>query len=435
MDYIMDLPVLAKEPSMTQKKIKENTCLTYIPSEKFKTSFFSAQLIVPLDKKTAGLNALLVNVLSRGTLRCPNMSAIGRELDMLYGARLEPTVRKKGETQMFGFIASCVDDRFLPPGQHLMEKMTDLLGEFWCDPITRGGRLLEEYVDSERENLVDLIRSDINDKRAYAARRLMEEMCSEEPYGVARMGSAQDVERISLRKLNEHYKALLPEARLELFYCGSAPEKRVAGAFTRAFASLPRKGEALPSPTTRRPAPDVCRVVKEEMDVTQGKLCLGFRTDSSDIPATMLMNTMFGGSSNSKLFLNVREKLSLCYYAGSTYHRQKGIITVSSGIGSGSYDRAVEEIFAQLEAIRRGNWEDWELESSRQSLLSNLRSMEDSAGALEDYVLGQAAVGGDETLEGLSAALREVTPQRIQDAAAAVKPDTIYFLKGKEADE
>ena len=131
----------------------------------------------------------------------------------------------------------------------------------------------------------------------------------------------------------------------------------------------------------------------------------------------------------------MRDKLSLCYYAGSVYHRQKGIITVSSGIESGSYDRAVEEIFAQLDALRQGSWEDWELESARQSLLSGIRSMEDSAGSLEDYMLGVAAVGGDETLEGLSAALREVTPQRVRDAAAAVKPDTIYFLKGKEADE
>ncbi|MDE7262899.1 MAG: insulinase family protein [Oscillospiraceae bacterium] len=428
----MGLPVRSKELSMTRKKIKENTYLTYIPSEKFKTSFFSAQMIVPLARETAGLNALLVNVLSRGTVRCPDMAAIGRELDMLYGARLEPAVRKKGENQMFGFVASCVDDRFLPQGQKLMERMADLLGEFWCDPVTKGGRLLEDYVDSERENLADLIRSDINDKRSYAARRLMEEMCREEPYGVSRIGRAQDVEKISLQRLNRHYKAILPTARLELFYCGSAREERVIGAFTRAFAALPRQGEALPAPTTRRPVPPEYRLVAEEMDVTQGKLCLGFRTDSADMPATMLMNTMFGGYSNSKLFLNVREKLSLCYYAGSAYHRLKGIITVSSGIEFANYDRAVEEIFAQLEAIRRGEWEDWELEGALQFLLNGLRSMKDSAGALEDYILGQAAVGGDETLEGLSAALRQVTPQRIQDAAAAVGPDTVYFLKGKE---
>ena len=207
---------------MTRQMLMENVYLTYIPSEKFKTSFFSAQMAVPLRAETAGLNALMVNVLSRGTARCPDMAAIGRELDMLYGARLEPTVRKKGENQLFGFVASCVDDRFLPAGERLLEPVTDLLGDMYCRPAADGGRLREDYADSERENLADLIRSDLNDKRSYAARRLMEEMCAGEPYGVRRMGRAEDVERISLRALDEHYRTILPQGRLELFYCGSA---------------------------------------------------------------------------------------------------------------------------------------------------------------------------------------------------------------------
>ncbi len=418
---------------MTRQLLTDNVYLTYIPSEKFKTSFLSAQMAAPLDKETAGRNALLVNVLNRGTVRCPDMAAIGRELDMLYGARLEPTVRKKGENQLFGFVASCVDDRFLPEGEKLLEKLTDLLGEFYCNPITRGGRLLEEYVESERENLADLIRSDINDKRSYAARRLLEEMCAGERYGVGRMGAAKDVEKISFQKLNSYYLDILPKGRLELFYCGSAPEKRVAGAFTRAFAALPRQGGLEPAATIRRPAREPFQVVVDEMDVSQGKLCIGFRTDSADIPATMLMNAMFGGTSNSKLFLNVREKLSLCYYAGSAYHRLKGLITVSSGIEFENYDRAVEEIFRQLEALQKGEWEDWELTGARESLLSSLRTMEDSPSSLEDFVVGQAAAGSDETIPGLIAALQGATPQRIREAAQAVKPDTIYFLKGKEA--
>lgn len=417
---------------MIRQQLMENAYLTYIPSEKFKTSFLSAQMAVPLRRETAGLNALLVNVLSRGTVRHPDMAAIGRELDMLYGARLEPSIRKKGENQLLGFVASCVDDRFLPKGEKLLEKLMDLMGEFTCDPVTRGGRLLEDYVDSERENLVELIRSEINDKRAYASRRLLEEMCAGECYGIGRLGSARDMERISLQKLNAHYRGLLPQGRLELFYCGAAPRERVAGAFTRAFAPLPRQGCLEPAQTVRRPAPAACRVVTEEMDVTQGKLCMGYRTGSVDGAATMLMNAMFGGTSNSKLFLNVREKLSLCYYAGSTYHRQKGLITVSSGIESADYDRAVEEISRQLDALREGEWEDWELEGARQSLLSSLRSAEDSAGAMEDFVMGQAASGGDETIPGLIQAIQGVTPERIRRAAAEVGLDTIYFLKGRE---
>ncbi|MCI9391859.1 MAG: insulinase family protein [Oscillospiraceae bacterium] len=417
---------------MTRQMLMENVYLTYIPSEKFKTSFFSAQMAVPLRAETAGLNALMVNVLSRGTARCPDMAAIGRELDMLYGARLEPTVRKKGENQLFGFVASCVDDRFLPAGERLLEPVTDLLGDMYCRPAADGGRLREDYADSERENLADLIRSDLNDKRSYAARRLMEEMCAGEPYGVRRMGRAEDVERISLRALDEHYRTILPQGRLELFYCGSAARERVAGAFARAFEGLPRRGRLEPAATTRRPAPEQVRLTVEEMDVTQGKLCLGLRTDSADMAATMLMNAMFGGASTSKLFMNVREKLSLCYYAGSAYHRQKGIITVSSGIEFANYDRALAEIYAQLEALRDGDWEEWELQGARSSLCSGLRSMEDSAASLEDFVMGQAAAGGEETIPGLLEAVRQVTPERIRAAAGAVRPDTVYFLRGRE---
>ncbi len=417
---------------MSRQKLMDRVYLTCIPSEKFKTSFLSAQIAAPLEKETAGCNALMVNVLSRGTVRCPDMASIGRELDLLYGARLEPTVRKKGENQLFGFVASCIDDRFLPKGEKLLEKLTDLLGEFFCMPVTRGGRLLEAYVESERENLADMIRSDINDKRAYAARRLLEEMCAGERYGLRRMGSAGDVENISLQRLNRHYRETLPKGRLELFYCGSAPEKRVAGAFARAFAALPRQGALEPVQTIRRPAREPCRVVTEELDVGQGKLCIGCRTDCTDMAAAMLMNAMFGGATTSKLFVNVRERLSLCYYADSAYHRLKGLVTVSSGIEFQNYGRAVEEILRQLEALRRGDWEDWEIEGARQSLVNSLRTMEDSAGSMEDFVMGQAAAGSDETIPGLIAALAEVTPERVRAAAESVKPDTIYFLKGKE---
>ena len=417
---------------MMRQQLMDNVYLTYIHSEKFKTSFLSAQMAAPLEEETAGRNALLVNVLSRGTVRCPDISAIGRELDMLFGARLDPTIRKVGENQLLGFVASGIDDRFLPKGEKLLEKLADLLGEFYCYPVTRGGRLLEEYVESERKNLAEMIRSDINDKRSYAARRLLEEMCAGERYGIRRMGSPEDVEKISLQRLNKHYRELLPQGRLELFYCGSANEERVAGAFRRAFASLPRQGVLEPVATLRTPAREQCRVVTEEMDVGQGKLCIGLRTASDDRAATLLMNAMFGGATTSKLFVNVREKLSLCYYAGSVYHRLKGLITVSSGIEFENYDRAVSEIFGQLEDLQNGRWEDWELDGARESLVSNLRSLEDSPGAMEDFIIGQAVAGTDETIPGLIAAVQAVTPERIQAAAQAVKADTIYFLKGKE---
>ena len=239
-------------------------------------------------------------------------------------------------------------------------------------------------------------------------------------------------EEIGNGDLDRHYRDVLPRARLELFYCGSAPQDRVREAFSAAFAALPRRGALEPVETLCHPLPEQCRTVTEEMDVAQGKLCIGYTTDSEDRMATRLMNSMFGGSATSKLFTNVREKLSLCYYAGSTYHRSKGIITVSAGIEQENYRKTLDEIIRQLEAMASGRWEDWELEAARTSLLSGLRTMEDSAGALEDYAMNRAVTGA-ESLEELRTGLIEVTPERVRAAAAALRIDTIYFLKGKEA--
>ena len=182
----------------------------------------------------------------------------------------------------------------------------------------------------------------------------------------------------------------------------------------------------------RLAAPAEPKIVTEQMDVTQGKLSMGFRTDTEDVPAMILANLLFGGSSNSKLFLNVREKLSLCYYASSCYARSKGILTVSSGIETKDYDRAYAEILHQLEAVQNGEFEDWEIPGARSTILSSLAALPDGQGAMENWYLGLNATGQNDTPEMLAHQLRQVTPERIQKAAQSLKLDTVYFLKGKE---
>ena len=416
----------------TRREIMQDVFLTYLPAQKFKTGYLSAQFITPLRAETAGANALLPAVLHRGTVRCPDMEQLSAAMDRLYGAQIDYTVRKKGERQCVGFVASVIDDAFAPHGQRLLEPTAELLGELLLDPVTRGGRFLSEYVDSEKANLIDAIRAVRNDKRDWADLRLMQEMCVGEPYGVRRLGDEESVAKINNRKLYQHSQELMSSSRLELYYCGSADERRVTEALLHAFATLPRS-VVEPLPQMRfYDAPSQPRVVTETMDVTQGKLSMGFRCGSRDVPAMIMANLLFGGSSNSKLFLNVREKLSLCYYASSSYARSKGILTVSSGIETKDYDRALEEILRQLKAVQEGEWEDWEIPGARSTILSSLAALPDGQGAMENWFLGQNATDQTETPEELAAQLREVTPERIRAAAQTITLDTVYFLKGKE---
>ena len=418
---------------VTRTKLAEGVYLTYLPAQKFKTSLLSAQFVTPLREETASAYALLPSVLRRGTVSCPDMGSLSARLDELYGARIETTVRKKGENQCVGFVASLIDDSFAPGGEKLLEPVAELLGELICDPVTERGRFVPSYFESEKTNLLDAIRSLVNDKRDYADSRLLREMCAGEPYGIPRLGGEAGAGSVQPKQLYALYQELISTARLELIYSGSAPQRRVEQALLSALAALPR--EQVRDIALYRPHParqEVLRV-EESLDVTQGKLGMGFACGSDDYAAMMVGNTLFGGSSNSKLFMNVREKLSLCYYASSLYHRQKRLITVSSGIEFQNFQRAYDEILAQLEAVKNGKLEDWEMEGAQSTLLNAYASMEDSQGKLENFYLGQAATGQSETPEELADQVREVTGERVRRAMETVRLDTVYFLRGEEA--
>ncbi len=226
---------------VTRTKLAEGVYLTFHPARKFKTSLLSAQFVTPLRWETASACALLPAVLRRGTVSFPDMGALSARLDTLYGARIDCTVRKKGENQCVGFVASLIDDSYAPGGERLLEPVAALLGELVCDPVTERGRFVPAYFESEKANLIDAIRSILNDKREYADNRLLREMCAAEPYGIPRLGDDKSAERVQPQKLYSLYRQLIGSSRLELFYSGSAGRERVEQALCSAFAALPRE--------------------------------------------------------------------------------------------------------------------------------------------------------------------------------------------------
>ena len=406
--------------------------LDYVRSDKFKTGTLSVQLITPINEKTASFGALLPSVLRRGTMSHPDMRSLSTALDLLYGSSIGCTVRKKGENQCIGFAASFIDEEFVPGGEKLLEPMCDLLGELLLDPVTRNGRFLNDYVESEKQNLIDAIRGIINDKRDYADLRLLQEMCRGERYGVDKFGSIARVEKITNQTLFRYYQELLSTAHLELFYCGSAERERVEEAISRAFAPLQRGRVVPPVIAEKKNAPETPREITERMDVTQGKLSMGWRVGTNDASAMMLANLIFGGYSNSKLFLNVREKLSLCYYVGSRLSTHKGLLTVTSGIDVKNYERALAEITAQLDAVRTGDFTDGELQAAIRSVASDLRATADAPVALAWYWLNRTVQGLDIDPAEMAALVEEVTRTDVTDIAAGVVCDCVHLLKGTE---
>ena len=419
---------------ITRRELFPGVWLRAIHTEKFKSAYLSLTLMAPLERETAAENALVPYVLRRGTAVHPDMERLSAALDELYGGAVEPMVRKKGETQCVGFAASFLDDAYTLGGEPILESAAALLGELLLNPYTQDGAFCPDYTAGEKANLLDRIRGQVNDKRTYATLQLTRRMCREEAFGVDKLGDEAGVEAITPASLWRRYQALLSTAAVEIYYCGSAAPQRVEAALRAALAPLPVCENRLTPECQVRLHAEARPRVEEE---AQGKLALGFRTGGvtcweEDYPALVMCNAIFGGTTLSKLFLNVREKLSLCYYASSMLEKMKGLMLVSSGIEFDKYETARDEILAQLEAVRRGEIEDWELEGARRTLISGHRSTLDDQGRQEEFWLGQAAAGLDTTIEELCARFETVTREQVAQAAQKLELDTIYFLKGKE---
>lgn len=421
-----------------RKEIMPLVYLTTERTDKFKTGCISITLCLQLSRKNAARNALLPKVLLRGCGRYPDMQTLSAALDEMYGASVEPLVRKKGEVHCIGLYADFVDDAFVPDGERVLEGVTELVGQILLCPATRAGLFNSDYVKSERENLADRIRARINDKQQYAVSRLKELMCAGEPYSVDTLGEKpEDALKLSPITLTKYYREIIETARIEIFYCGSAEPARVETAVTDALEALPRAEGELEQPFTDiKMTTGEVRYFSESLDVTQGKLSVGFRLGEimkkPDLASLLVFNALYGGSVTSKLFLNVREKLSLCYYASSHIERHKGLMIVSSGIEIEKYDEALAEILRQLELIRQGEISDEELSNAQKSVVTDLRSAMDSQAQLENFYLGQAIDSLTYAPDVLAELVRNVSKADILAAAESIRLDSVYFLKNAE---
>lgn len=422
-------------------EIMNGVNLTCLRSDKFKTACMSVNLLCQLERETASINALVPYVLRRGSSLYPDMETLSARMNELYGTAIEPVVRRIGEIQCIGFYSSFPEGGFLPDRKELLPEVLRLMGEILLHPATRGGLLLPDYVESEKEKMIDAIRSRLNDKRSYATIRCMEEMCCFEDFAVGRFGTEEDVENINYKKLTRRYKELLQQCPIEIIYCGRAEEKTVRRAVKDALATLPR-GEInydIGTDVRMNAVEDEPRFVQEEMDVTQGKLVMGFRLgeimEEPDMAALYVFNSVFGASSTSKLFMNVREKLQLCYYASSGLNIPKGLMLVSSGIEFDKLDQTRDEIFAQLDGMRKGSITEAELSAAKAGVASDLRSAMDSQGALEGFFLSQTLMGLDYGPMELAELVADVSLEDVVEVANSVECDLIYFMSGEEAAE
>ncbi len=413
-------------------RLQQNITLRCYTDRRFKQGSLSIQFIRKMTREEAALNALLPAVLLRGSQNSPDMRQIIRRLDDLYGASVGALVRRIGDYQTTGFSCSFIDDRFAMAGDSVLAPMVEFVGELLLQPVLENGMFSREYVESEKENLILTIQAQRNDKRAYAAGQLMKHMCGDDSYSISRLGEAEQVAQITPQSLYNHYQKVLRESPVEIFYVGAMPPETVEGVVKSIFENRENNSMPLPPQTPLQPGEKGSH--EEIMEVTQGKLAMGFITpitvESKNFAAMQVFNTLFGAGMVSKLFMKIREQMSLCYDISSGYYGSKGIVTVSAGIDFDKKEAVRREVLWQLEACAAGDFTQQDLDAAKASVISGLQAVHDAPGSIEGYYAVAALSGLNRTPGEYMAQVAQVSPQDVAAVAATLSLHTVYFLKG-----
>lgn len=418
--------------------IKQGLNLYYIPETKFKTTYVSINIHNELKKENASKCALLADVMRRGSRKFPNETAISTYLQELYGASFSTDIKRKGIDQILSLYITAVDDAYLPKGEACFDKVLEFLFDMLLDPYLENGAFSNTYVAQEKVNLINDIGALVNEKRAYSVWRLIENMCENDVYSVHELGNAEDVKKITPSDLYLFYKQLLHTGPIDIFVMGNTDVSKICSYAQKRLESISPSNCNYPIPTLYNKDLKGKELI-ETFDVTQSKLCLGYKTSvaptSKDYYKLMVYNSILGSGAHSKLFNEVREKLSLAYYASSRLERYKGMMIISAGIESINKEKAVNEIFAQIEAMKQGAFTDAEFYSAIKSIVNSLRTIGDSIAYLCDYYLGQTITNTKISLEEYIEEIEKVTKNDVIEVAQNIQLEMVYFLTGKESEE
>ena len=392
-----------------------------IETKKFKTNVYALYLTIPLTKENVTYNALIPTVLKRGCEKYNNQLEISKKLEEMYDATFGIGITKVGNNEVLKFYLESLNNNYLPNNEDLSKTSIEMLLNIVMKPYLVNGKFDDDYVEQEKENLKKVIESRKDNKDTYATNRLLEEMFKEEPYGLYKFGNIDEIDNITSKKLYEKYKELIKNSEKYLYIVGDVENLNIES------YNIDEK-EITISKEFPVKISEKENIVKEQMDVTQGKLVIGLNTPNNKQEVIALYNTILGKGANSKLFLNVREKEGLAYSAGSTYLKRNNAIIISTGIEVSKYNKAVEVIKKQLKDMKDGNITEKEMKDAKQFINAGLNLINESSENMIEYRFDKDLYNEEIDIEKYRKKIEEIKKEDIVKVAKQIKIDTIYFL-------
>lgn len=422
--------------SYNKQELKKGITIHNITTNKFKTNLYAVFLALPLERENVTKNALITAILRRGTKNIPSQNLISQKLEEMYGASFDCGIEKTGDNQIMKFYLEAISEEFIPEKEELTKKCIDILFDIIFNPLIEGNGFKQEYVESEKNNLKQIIESKIDNKRAYAFERCIEEMFKDEPYGLYKYGYVEDLEKITPQNLYEYYKKLINECKIDIFVSGTIDNSKTNELIeNNVEIKKLQEREAryvVNTEKTKQREQKETNTIEEHMQVGQGNLVMGVAVNCQNENCKYIAsvyNAILGGGANSKLFQNVREKESLAYTAGSTYRRQKNVIFIRCGIEISNFEKALETIKQQLEDIKEGKFSDEDLNNSKELITESIRGINAEQDTEITYYYGQELSDTFTTLEEYIEKINNVSVEDVKELAKTIYVDTVYFLR------
>ena len=415
-----------------EKTIKKGIKLHILNTDKFKTNLVAVFLTTKLEKETVTPNALISAILRRGTNNLKTQEEISKKLEELYGASFDCGIDKTGDNQVLKFYIQTINDDYIPQQEKNMLKTSiENIFDIVFNPLTEKEGFKKEYVDQEKKNMKQRIEGRVDNKARYALDRCIEEMYKDKPYGLYKFGDVNSLENIDENNLYKTYKKLIDECKIDIFISGNINNEVEDIIKENENIKKLKERDAKYNTTSEKPE-DKKGEVTEKMSVTQGKLVMGLDLNIQNEDEkyyTLVYNNILGGSANSKIFQNVREKASLAYSAGSSYFKYKNNIFINCGIEISNYEKAVELIKAQIEDMKNNNFTNEELENAKNSIIATIKTIDDEQDTLIIYYFGQELSNNKITIEDYIKKIEEIKREDILNIANKVEINTIYFLR------
>lgn len=419
-----------------KSEIKKGINLHTIKTDNFKTNLIAIFLTTKLERETVTKNAVISALLRRGSKNMPTQEQISKELEEMYGASFDCGLDKTGDNQVLKFYIETINDKFLPQTEENMLKTAiQKIVEIVFNPLVENEGFKKEYVEQEKNNIKQRIEGKIDNKASYSLDRCIEEMYKNEPFGLYKFGYIEDLDNINENNLYDQYKKLREECKIDIFVSGDITEniEEIVKDNEDIQGLQEREAKFVTNNVNLNKVKNVEeKTIIENMDVTQGKLILGLDINFENEELkydTMIYNSLLGGSANSKMFQNVREKAHLAYVASSSYHRIKNNIFVRCGIEISNYEKALELIRKQIEDMKAGDFTEEEVENAKKGILASIKLIDDEQDTQITYCFGQELSKNEVNLENYMKKIQEVNKQDVIDIASKIKINTIYFLR------